>query len=65
MDTETLPSEPVLQSDPAEKDALGIVIADGGLGARFGLRTPLVSAFMYCEEPPTLPTLPFGRWKKA
>ena len=65
MDTETLPSEPRLQSDADEKDALGIVIADGGLGARLGLRAPLVRAFIYGEEPPTSPTLPFGRWKGA
>jgi hypothetical protein len=65
MDTKTLPPEPLLQSDPAPKDALGIVIADGGLGARLGLRTPLVRAFIYGEAPQTSPTLPFGRWKGA
>jgi hypothetical protein len=65
MDIETLPSEPLLQSDPVAKDAVGIVIADGGLGARLGSRAPLVRAFIYGEEPPTSPTLPFGRWKGA
>jgi len=65
MDTKTLPPELPVQPHPAAKDALGIVIADGGLGARLGLRAPLVRAFIYGEEPPTLPTLPFGRWKGA
>jgi hypothetical protein len=65
MNTKTLLPDPLLESDSPVKDALGIVIADGGLGARLGLRTPLVRAFMYGDEPPTLPTLPFGRWKGA
>jgi hypothetical protein len=64
MEPKTLTPEP-LPLDPAEKSAVGIVIADGGLGARLGLRTPLVRAFIYGEEPPTSPTLPFGRWKEA
>ncbi len=46
-------------------DALGIVIADGGFGARTGLKTPLLRAFIYGEESPEQPTLPFGRWKEA
>ena len=46
-------------------DALGIVIADGGLGNRTRWRSPLVRAFVYGEEPADSPTLPFGRWKRA
>ncbi len=46
-------------------EALGIVITDGGLGARTGLKTPVVRAFVYGEESPAPPTLPFGRWKEA
>lgn len=55
-------SELPIQED---SDARGIVIADGGLGQRAGLRTPVVRAFIYGEESPDLPTLPFGRWKEA
>lgn len=46
-------------------DALGIVITDGGLGARSGLKAPFLRAFMYGEEADAPPTLPFGRWKEA
>ena len=46
-------------------DALGIVIVDGGLGARTGLKAPVVRAFIYGEQSPAPPTLPFGRWKEA
>jgi hypothetical protein len=47
------------------RDAPGIVIADGGLGARVGRTTPVVRAFIYGEESPVSPPLPFGRWKEA
>jgi hypothetical protein len=57
----TAPSAPLRE----RADALGIVIADGGLGARSGLTAPRVRAFIYGEEPESPPTLPFGRWKEA
>jgi hypothetical protein len=44
-------------------DAPGIVIADGGAGRLIELKGPRVRAFVYGEEQPTSPTLPFGRWK--
>jgi hypothetical protein len=65
VNTEKLPIDGALQPEREPKDVPGIVITDGGLGARFGLRTPLVRAFIYGEESPSLPTLPFGRWKQA
>lgn len=43
----------------------GIVIADGGMGGRALLQAPRVRAFVYGEELPSSPTLPFGRWKRA
>lgn len=49
------------RSDPG---APGIVILDGGLGA-LALHQPRVVAFVYGEDLPRSPTLPFGRWKKA
>lgn len=45
------------------RDAPGIVIADGGTGRRIELNGPRVRAFIYGEEQPSHPTLPFGRWK--
>jgi len=45
------------------KDLPGIVIADGGAGQRTQLQGPRVRAFIYGEEQPLSPTLPFGRWK--
>ena len=44
--------------------ALGIVIAVGALGSRGRARSPLVRAFVYGEEIPNAPTLPFGRSRK-
>jgi hypothetical protein len=44
-------------------DAPGIVIADGGAGRLVELKGPRVRAFIYGEEQPSSPTLPFGRWK--
>jgi len=46
-------------------DVPGIVILDGGQGSRIDLKGPRVRAFVYGEEPPPTPTLPFGRWKVA
>jgi hypothetical protein len=46
-------------------DAPGIVIADGGIGVRTDRHRPRVAAFVYGEELPAPPTLPFGRWKQA
>jgi hypothetical protein len=45
------------------RDAPGIVIADGGAGRHIELKGPRVRAFIYGEEQPSSPTLPFGRWK--
>lgn len=47
----------------AWKDVPGIVIADGGLGRLTQTRAPRLRAFIYGEELPSSPTLPFGRWK--
>lgn len=63
-----LPSSPILPTDSIARsgdDPAGIVILDGGMGARFGRRLPRVRAFVYGEEPSIMPTLPFGRWKEA
>ena len=49
--------------EPNGSDAPGILIADGGVGVRTGLQRPRVVAFVYGENLPALPTLPFGRWK--
>ncbi len=46
-------------------DVPGIVIADGGLGLRNAGLMPRVRAFVYGEQMPASPTLPFGRWKAA
>ncbi len=46
-------------------DAPGIVVTDGGLGTRTDRQHPRVVAFVYGEELPASPTLPFGRWKQA
>jgi len=56
---------PALPPTRQRADALGIVITDGGLGARSGLKAPCLRAFIYGEEPEVPPTLPFGRWKEA
>ncbi len=48
-----------------KNNAFGIVIVDGGLGARARLKMPVVHAFIYGEESTAPPTLPFGRWKEA
>ena len=56
---------PALPPTRQRADALGIVITDGGLGARSGLKGPCLRAFIYGEEPEAPPTLPFGRWKEA
>jgi len=45
-----------------EKDVPGIVIAFGSSAAA-GLRAAGVRAFVYGEQLPSSPTLPFGRWK--
>lgn len=54
---------------PAERtargDAPGIVILDGGLGVRANREPPRIPAFVYGEKLPSVPTLPFGRWKTA
>lgn len=57
-----LPRQPLAGN---AEDPAGIVITDGGMGAQFGRRVPLVRAFVYGEEPSIIPTLPFGRWKEA
>jgi hypothetical protein len=64
---ETVSPPRTLAAHPARdiEDAPGIVIADGGLGARVGRMTPLVRAFIYGEEAPISPPLPFGRRKQA
>jgi hypothetical protein len=46
-------------------DVPGIVIQDGGAGLLAAQSGPRVRAFVYGESVPTLPTLPFGRWKVA
>ncbi|TVP74908.1 MAG: hypothetical protein EA352_09490 [Gemmatimonadales bacterium] len=46
-------------------DVPGIVIQDGGRGLRASMRPPRVHAFVYGEKMPSVPTLPFGRWKAA
>lgn len=46
-------------------DVPGIVITDGGMGSRTDLKSPRVRAFVYGEQIPASPTLPFGRWKVA
>jgi hypothetical protein len=43
----------------------GIVILDGGEGSRTDREGPKVRAFLYGEDMPVTPTLPFGRWKAA
>jgi len=43
----------------------GIVIADGGLLSPDEPRVPRVVAFVYGEDAPHPPTLPFGRWRQA
>lgn len=70
MDTRKLAAEPPhirVSELPAARAprALGIVIAVGALGSCSRARSPLVRAFVYGEEVPNAPTLPFGRWKKA
>jgi hypothetical protein len=47
-----------------EKDVPGIVIAFGSSAAA-GLHAAGVRAFVYGEQLPSSPTLPFGRWKAA
>jgi hypothetical protein len=51
-------------SSPCE-NAPGIVIKEGGSGERTLRRGSRVHAFVYGEEIPGTPTLPFGRWKAA
>lgn len=46
-------------------DAPGIVIQDGGRGLQAMRTPPRVRAFVYGEKVPSVPTLPFGRWKVA
>lgn len=46
-------------------NAPGIQIADGGMGTAAALTPPRLLAFVYGEELPRSPTLPFGRWKRA
>ena len=70
MDTRKLAVEPphIRASElPAAQAprALGIVIAVGALGNGSRARSPIVRAFMYGEEVPDAPTLPFGRWRNA
>lgn len=45
------------------KDLPGIVIADGSAGRQGPAEGPRLRAFIYGEEEPAAPTLPFGRWK--
>lgn len=47
----------------AWKDVPGIIIADGGSGRRVQVQGPRLRAFIYGEDEPSSPTLPFGRWK--
>lgn len=56
-----IPSEPVRSSG----NVPGIVIADGGFGSRRAQELPRLRAFVYGEQVPVTPTLPFGRWKSA
>lgn len=51
-----------LNYTPCE-NAPGIVIKDGGVGQRTIRRGSRVRAFVYGEELPGTPTLPFGRWR--
>lgn len=53
-----------LNYTPCE-NAPGIVIKDGGVGERTIQRGSRVHAFVYGEELPGTPTLPFGRWRAA
>lgn len=52
-------------TDRTFSDARGIVIADGGVGSRLVQQVPRVRAFVYGEDLPASPTLPYGRWKVA
>ncbi len=65
MDDIASPRWPADSPVHEKAEALGIVIADGGLGARTGSKAPVVHAFVYGEESSAPPTLPFGRWKEA
>ncbi len=47
------------------ENAPGIVIKDGGVGERTLKNGSRVRAFVYGEELPGAPTLPFGRWRAA
>jgi hypothetical protein len=46
-------------------DLPGIVIAHGPTWGNGGERFPGVRAFVYGEKQPSLPALPFGRWRRA
>lgn len=70
MDTRKRAAEPlhIRVSEPSAGQtppALGIVIAVGVLSNCGRAHSPLVRAFVYGEEVPDAPTLPFGRWRKA
>lgn len=52
------------KSTPCE-NAPGIVIKDGGVGEQTIRRGSRVRAFVYGEDVPGAPTLPFGRWRAA
>ena len=55
---------PSSRRSPCE-NAPGIVIKDGGVGERVVQNGSRVRAFVYGEELPGTPTLPFGRWRVA
>lgn len=65
MDRSSRVRRPEARRDRRRGNVPGIVIADGSLGVREGMKRPRVRAFIYGEEIPTAPTLPFGRWKEA
>jgi hypothetical protein len=50
---------------PSQKDVPGIIIRDWTPERPGVLHGPRVRAFVYGETEPSLPTLPFGRWRTA
>lgn len=63
MRTFEKPAGPGALDDRVPRNVPGIVIADGGAACRVQPEGPRLRAFIYGEEQPAAPTLPFGRWK--
>jgi hypothetical protein len=58
-------SEPVKKLDRNSDEVPGIVIHDRSGATGSGFDRPRVRAFVYGETLPSLPVLPYGRWKAA